>query len=518
MPDFHNENRAGKFFRQYPIVLLAFFALAGPIDCSAETVVETSKLILTFNDQGSLVHFVSCHPDCNSEDSRKLIIENQQGVVEFGSVPGQPWVQRKGLDGERPGNSRQLHFSSPDGQSISWKIPADGYLIEASTKNTGTMQLRAGPDFRARPAPGFGGWLEQVRYVAVGTDGIRQTGVDEEAPEAEAPAEGVDVKNEAVASETAPDTSVLIQPFMQPVLADWAGFRNRFWTVLVSGEFEQQYELQIGEENQEVLIRHQSPESEEQHLFYLGPVEARELINADEILGDLLYAGLWFWLRWICFALYYLLGWIHSFVPVWGLAIMLLSLTVNILMSPLSRMADRVQQQVNETEARLAPELSRIKKSCKGEEQANKILELYKSEGVHPLYSLKSMLGVALVIPVFIGAFDMLAENIYLLNTGFLWMSDISIPDAFAQLPFTLPFFGSGLNLLPFLMTGLSVMASWLHQSQAANKELRQRQIRNMVLMAIVFFVLFYTFPAGMVLYWTTNNLISVTKTLWKKR
>jgi len=228
-----------------------------------------------------------------------------------------------------------------------------------------------------------------------------------------------------------------------------------------------------------------------------------------------MYAGLWFWLRWICMGLHGLLGWIHGLVPVWGLAIMCLSVLVHILMLPLSRIADRFQQQVNATEARLAPELSRIRKELKGEEQAESILALYKAEKVHPLYSLKSMLGVAVVIPVFIGAFDMLAENIHLLNVGFLWIKDLSQPDALAQLPFTLPFFGSGLNLLPFLMTGLSVVASLLHNPLALNAELRGRQVRNMLLLAVAFFVLFYTFPAGMVLYWTTNNLISVCKSAW---
>ena len=205
-------------------------------------------------------------------------------------------------------------------------------------------------------------------------------------------------------------------------------------------------------------------------------------------------------------------------IPSWGLSVMVMSLVVHILMLPLSRIADRFQQQVHATEARLAPELQRIKKEYKGEVQSAKILALYKTERVHPLYSLKSMMGVAVVIPVFIGAFDMLAENIHLLNTGFLWISDLSRTDELFRLPFTLPFFGNELNLLPFLMTGLSVAASSLHNPPALNAELRKKQVRNMLLLAVAFFVLFYTFPAGMVLYWTTNNLISVIKSLWARR
>jgi membrane protein insertase Oxa1/YidC/SpoIIIJ len=112
----------------------------------------------------------------------------------------------------------------------------------------------------------------------------------------------------------------------------------------------------------------------------------------------------------------------------------------------------------------------------------------------------------------------MLAENIHLLNAGFLWISDLSRPDDLFRMPFSLPFFGAEFNLLPFLMTGLSVLASSLHNPPALNAELRRKQLRNMALMAVAFFVLFYTFPAGMVLYWATSNLISVIKSLWARR
>jgi len=122
-----------------------------------------------------------------------------------------------------------------------------------------------------------------------------------------------------------------------------------------------------------------------------------------------------------------------------------------------------------------------------------------------------------MVIPVFIGAFDMLAENFQLLHARFLWMDDLSRPDALAQLPFNVPFFGPDFNLLPFLMTGLSIIASVLHRPLALSRELRGRQVRNLSFLALAFFALFYTFPAGMVLYWTSNNLISAGKNLWQR-
>ena len=230
-----------------------------------------------------------------------------------------------------------------------------------------------------------------------------------------------------------------------------------------------------------------------------------------------MYSGLWFWLRWICQALYYLLTGIAMVVPQWGLAVMVLSVAVGILMRPLSKIADRLQDQVHETDGRLAPTLAAIKKDYKGEQQSEKIIAMYKEANVHPLYSLKSLVGVFVVIPVFIGAFDMLAENIHLSGESFLWIADLSQPDAFLQLGFSLPFFGGYLNLLPFIMTGFSFIASKLHSHPAMDVAQQRKHSRNLVLMSFAFLVLFYTFPAGMVLYWTTNNLISVIKALWKR-
>ena len=468
-----------------PLLFLGAWLLP-PVQLSANVEIETSTMVLNFDDQGSLIEARACHPHCLSESARQLELKHAQGIISFDQDPAAVWVQRRGLTEEQGRDGQQLHFTSRGGQSITWIVPARGYRIQALVANAGALVMRAGAEFEPRLAAGFGGWLEQVRYVAVGAGGVRQVDLDQEEP--------------------------------GRVFADWAGFRNRFWVFLASGHEEGDFDLQTGASNKGLVLRRSDDLTEEQYLFYLGPVEPGELMAVDPLLGELMYAGLWFWLRWLCFGLYYLLGWIQSFVPSWGAAVMLLSLAVYILMSPLSRRADRIQQQVHATEARLAPELSRIRKTSRGEEQAARTMAMYKREGVSPLYSLKSLLGVAMVIPVFIAAFDMLAENIHLLHTGFLWIADLSRPDALMQLPVDLPFFGSELNLLPFMMTGLSVLASLLHKPLVQSHDMRRQQLRNMSLLALAFFVLFYTFPAGMVLYWTSNNLIAVGNGFWVRR
>jgi membrane protein insertase Oxa1/YidC/SpoIIIJ len=128
------------------------------------------------------------------------------------------------------------------------------------------------------------------------------------------------------------------------------------------------------------------------------------------------------------------------------------------------------------------------------------------------LYTFKSAAGFMIQIPIFIAAFDMLAENFALNEIAFLWISDLAKPDSLTGLPFVMPFFGGSLNLLPFLMTGLSLLAAWLQSEDTLSPALQRQQTVRLYLMGAVFFVLFYTFPAGMVLYWTASNLFHLLK------
>ena len=121
-----------------------------------------------------------------------------------------------------------------------------------------------------------------------------------------------------------------------------------------------------------------------------------------------------------------------------------------------------------------------------------------------PFYGMKSGLGLLLQIPVFFAAYHTLDEAFLLHGRSFLWISDLAQPDRAALLPVALPWLGDGLNLLPFAMTGVTLIASRLHRG--ADPQAGSGQRLGLYAMAAAFFVLFYAFPAGMVLYWTANN------------
>jgi len=467
-------------------ICLAGLLLLFAASSQANVTVDTQSLRLQFSDRGDLLRAEACFPDCGTAGAKVRVLSADQGMLVFDDPEKGVLQVSKTADGP----DTRLTFTDAKGVEVrNWLIPNQGWKLNVSSTATRALRLMSGMDFRPLPSSGFGDLLESTRYLVFDGSSVETIGLDDD---------------EATTRET----------------RDWLGFRNRFWTALVRPGNTVSMTAQTGETVRDALVE-LTPATQAQGLdleLYLGPIEPRSLAGSAPELESLMYSGLWFWLRWICQALYYLLGLIATAVPQWGLAVMVLSLAVNILMRPLSKIADRLQDQVHDTEARLAPKMAAIKKEYKGEQQSEKILALYKEENVHPLYSLKSLAGVFVVIPVFIGAFDMLAENIHLSGESFLWIADLSHPDAFMRLPFDLPFFGDHLNLLPFIMTGLSFIASKLHSHPAMDAAHRRRHSRNLVLMALGFLVLFYTFPAGMVLYWTTNNLISVVKTLWKKR
>jgi membrane protein insertase Oxa1/YidC/SpoIIIJ len=121
-------------------------------------------------------------------------------------------------------------------------------------------------------------------------------------------------------------------------------------------------------------------------------------------------------------------------------------------------------------------------------------------------------------LPVFIAVFDMLAEDFDLYRVPFLWIQDLSRPDALLRLPLCVPFFGCDVNLLPFLMSGVSLAALLTFRSAVLTPTLVRGQRRNLAGMTLLFFLLFYTFPAGMVLYWTSTNAFQLAAQELKRR
>jgi YidC/Oxa1 family membrane protein insertase len=368
-----------------------------------------------------------------------------------------------------------------------YRIARDTGRIQLTLSPGSELSIATGSQFIPARLPGIGAIYSRVQAVDVNSEGQRTHAAD--------------------------DLGTLSRQ-IDIARQDWSGIRNRYWTWLVSPQDASlSAEVRYAAGDRPVLTF--TPAVSDQPLqldMYAGPVAWRELSKVSPVLSEMLFAALWDFLRWLCFGMLLLLEFLHRMVGNFGVAIILLSLSAKLLMYPLTALADRWQADVNRINSLLQPELAAIKRQYKGEDAHRRILAVYEKHGVSQWYTFKSAAGFLIQIPVFIAAFDMLAENFALNEVAFLWIPDLALTDRLFRLPIDIPFFGSWFNLLPFLMTALSLLAASLQQEDTLNEQLQRQQSLRLYLMAAAFFVLFYTFPAGMVLYWTSSNLFHLLK------
>ena len=187
-----------------------------------------------------------------------------------------------------------------------------------------------------------------------------------------------------------------------------------------------------------------------------------------------------------------------------GIAIVLLSAAVNILLLPLYNMAEKWQQTERDIQKKLKPKLDDIKAVFKGSERHMIISTYYRQNNYHPVYSLRNIIGLAIQVPFFIAAYHLLSHMpMTELTSSYYFLSDLRLEDNLIKL-------GSlSLNLLPILMTIVNLISAFVYSGKLDNKEKRQ-----LVIMALLFLVLLYKSPSGLVLYWTLNNIFSLLKNI----
>lgn len=488
------------------VLLLLAVLLSGAAQAQAVRL-DGAQQMLLINPLGGLPgRWLSCLERCTGSDAAGPA---QAAVLRVGaggsrlawSVPGDPEASRQ-LEGmpyaaeyksSAAGTTVILSSLEPfRGMRLvhRYTLASDGRTLTASVQMPpgAVLELSGGADLVGTPLPGFGSFYSYARAVRVDAQGQTTLSGDEDASGAER----------------------LSGP------GEWTGLRGRFWTVLLQAKDTVQVSAAETARDQPVLrIRRDAAGGGSLDLLvYAGPVLVTELEAVAPELRGMLYASLWDWLRALAFGMHWLLGQIQQLVGNWGLAIMLLSLSVKLLMWPLTFVAERWQAEVNRTQSLLQPQLAAIRREFKGEEAHRRTLAVYAQHNVSQFYTLKSLAGFLIQIPVFIAAFDMLGENFGLAGSGFLWVQDLSLPDRAFALPGVLPFFGGWGNFLPVLMTVFTIASARIQEEASLSPELLAGQRLRLYAMAALFFVLLYTFPAGMVLYWTTNNLLHLCKIL----
>ena len=219
--------------------------------------------------------------------------------------------------------------------------------------------------------------------------------------------------------------------------------------------------------------------------LYAGPTEA----NLDKIAPGLGLTVDYGWLTIIAVPLFWVMSLFHDWTHNWGVSIILLTFLIKLLFFPLSAASYRSMAKMR----LVAPKLEKIKQQYADDrEQLNRaMMELYKTEKINPL---GGCLPVVIQIPVFIALYWSILSSVEMRNAPFFgWITDLSAAD---------PYY-----ILPLIMG-----ASMIIQQRLNPKPPDPMQAKVMQIMPIVFSVMFFFFPAGLVLYSIVNNLLSIAQ------
>ncbi len=248
--------------------------------------------------------------------------------------------------------------------------------------------------------------------------------------------------------------------------------------------------------------------------YFIGPKNysiLKETGNNMEKVMEFETIGFFSWMNWLMEpsrqALLWTLNLFYGVVHNYGIAIILLTLLIRILFWPLTHKSTESMKRMQEIQPQVKALQAKYGKSNPQVLQ-QETMKLYKENKVNPM---GGCLPMFIQIPVFIALFTVLRNAIELRYSGFLWIADLSQPEnLFAG---HVPFVGS-LNILPLLM---SVSMIWQQKlttpGTAATPEQQQQQKMMMFMMPIMMLFFFYSMPSGLVLYWTTSNLLMIAQT-----
>ena len=189
-----------------------------------------------------------------------------------------------------------------------------------------------------------------------------------------------------------------------------------------------------------------------------------------------------------------------------GMAIIFLSLVMNILVLPLYKRADEMQERTRDIEAKLSKGVAHIKKTFSGDERMMMLQTYYRQNNYRPTNALNGSVSLLLEIPFFMAAYQFLSGLTVLQGVPFGPIKDLGAPDGLIVIG------GLEVNVLPVLMTLINVISSAIYLKGFPLKTKIQ-----LYAMAIFFLVFLYTSPACLVFYWTLNNLFSLVKNIFYK-
>jgi len=236
--------------------------------------------------------------------------------------------------------------------------------------------------------------------------------------------------------------------------------------------------------------------------LYFGPKSVKVLKDTGRGLDKAVDFGMFDFIAKPCL---WLMNFLYGFIPNYGVAIIILTIMMKGLLWPLGT---KSYKSMNEMK-RLQPIMSEIREKNKGDKKRmnEEIMGLYKTYKINPMGGCLPMVAQ---IPVFFALYRMLYEAIELRHAPFFWwITDLSAPDRLFRFDFAVPFMEQpyGIPVLTLVMGGTMFLQQKMTPSPGD-----PAQAKMMMLMPVVFTFIFINFSSGLVLYWLTNNILSISQ------
>ena len=189
-----------------------------------------------------------------------------------------------------------------------------------------------------------------------------------------------------------------------------------------------------------------------------------------------------------------------------GICLIGLSIVVSLFCLPLYIVSEHWQEEERCIQKKMQPQIKRIKRAFHGDEQYMMLSTYYKQSHYHPLMALRSSFSLLIQIPFFIAAYTFLSHLPDIQGKSFLSIKNLALPDA------CITFGSASINILPILMTLINCISGAIYSKGHPIKEKIQIYVS-----AVVFLILLYNSPSGLVIYWTMNNVFSLVKNIFYK-
>jgi YidC/Oxa1 family membrane protein insertase len=239
-----------------------------------------------------------------------------------------------------------------------------------------------------------------------------------------------------------------------------------------------------------------------QYLLYVGPFDAGRLKALDLGLEEAVNYGK---LNGIVKVLVKTLSLFQKVVKNWGLAIIFLTALVNLVLFPLTKKSYKSMRAAQE----LQPQIEKLRSAHKDNPQKaqKEIMELYRQYKVNPM---SGCLPMFLQFPIFFALYHVLMRSVVLKGANFLWINDLSKPDALG-IPFTLPYLGDSINILPIVTSAVMFVQQKVMSAKKTDntsEQMKQQQAMMAVMIPGMMLVFFYNMPSGFVLYFLVNSAV----------